>query len=525
MQGYRKVAGGRGIATVDRLRSAAMDATPRGSRSDSRDTRIALLVGCASFLFFLLLQHGHFKGSDELAVYEMSRSILESGDLAVPALRHTEVGADGRRYSYFSPGQSVLALPLFALATPLRTVLPDSWTKALAGPLNRRGAYRFGGELEATLVGLFGALSAALLVGLFFVFELDLGVSPRCAVLVALLVATSTHTAVMSAYFLRHTTEAVTLLGALLLFRRFGQSGSLETLGFGSVLASLTVLIRVPAAIAAPTLAAYLGWLLYQRGEWRAGASRLARVLAAILVPLGIALAIHMGVNEAKWGSWLSSPMVEQQSRFNSPLLRGLAGLLLSPGSSVFVYSPLLLVAPFGLAALWRRDRELAAAALALTGTWLFFYARFDGWSGLWSAPGPRYLFMLVPLLLLPLGLWLDSPRRWAGAFALAIAGFFVQVASTVVRWGSVPTLADYPLLGPDQADFLFQVSRSPVVVMTGLLASGGPIDSWLWNLWHGWEGFPGRPGAVLALLGLWTAAAALCGVELRRALRVAEGE
>jgi len=498
-----------------------MDATPRGSRSGSR---IALLVGCASFLFFLLLQHGHFKGSDELAVYEMSRSILENGDLAVPPLRHTEVGADGRRYSYFAPGQSVLALPLLALAEPLRAVLPASWTEALAGPSNRRGAYRFGGELEATLVGLFGAFSAAALVALFFVFQLDLGISPRRAVIVALLVATSTHTAVMSVYFLRHITEATTLLGALLLFRRFRQSGSLETLGIGSALAALTLLIRVPAAIAAPTLASYLAWVLYQRGEWRASGARLARVLAAILVPLGIALAIHIGVNEAKWGSWLISPMVEQQGRFNSPLLRGLAGLLLSPGSSIFVYSPLLLLAPFGLARLWHREPALAGAALALTATWLLFYARFDGWSGLWSAPGPRYLFLLVPLLLLPLGLWLDSPRRWATASLLALAGFFVQVVSTLVRWGSVPTLADYPILGPDQADFLFEVSRSPVVVMTGLLASGGPIDSWLWNLWHGWEGFAGRPGAVVVLLGLWTAAATLCGMGLRRALRAARG-
>jgi hypothetical protein len=495
-----------------------MDATPRGSRSASR---IALLVGCASLLFFLLLQHGHFKGSDELAVYEMSRSLLENGDLAVPALRHTEVGADGRRYSYFSPAQSVLALPLLALAKPLSAVLPDSWTEALAGPLNRRGPYRFGGELEATLVSLFGALSAAGLIALFCVFQLDLGISPRRAVIVALLVATSTHTAVMSAYFLRHTSEAVSLLGALLLFRRFGQSGSLATLGFGSALASLAVLIRVPTAIAAPVLAVYLSALLHARGEWRAGGSRLVRVLATILLPLGMALAIHVGINQAKWGSWLLSPMVEQHSRFNNSLLRGLAGLLLSPGSSIFVYSPLLLLAPFGLAKLWRRDRALAATSLALTAIWLVFYARFDGWSGLWSAPGPRYLFLLVPLLLLPLGLWLDSPRRWATAFGLALAGGFVQLVSTVVRWGSVPTLAEYPILGPDQADFLFQLSRSPVVVMTGLLASGGPIDSWLWNLWHGWEGFPGRPGGVVALLGLWFAAAGLCGVGLQRALRV----
>jgi len=496
-----------------------MDAAPRRPRSDGR---IALLLGCTSFLFFLVLQHGHFKGSDELAVFEMTRSLYERGDLAVPTLRHTEVGADGRRYSYFAPGQAVLALPLFAAAAPLRAALPDTWTRALAGPPNVRGPYRFGGELEATLVGLFAPLSAALLVALFFAFERNLGVSARTGVVLAVLLAASTHTAVMSTYFLRHTTESVAILGALLLFRRFAASGAAPTLLAGCALASATFLVRVPSAIAGPGLAAYLAWALHQRAAWRAEPARLALWAAAIAVPLALAVAIHLGVNDVKWGAWLSSPMLEQQSRFESPLWRGLAGLLVSPGSSVFVYSPLLLATPFALGTLWWRDRALTLVLLLLTFTWLFFYARFDGWSGLWSAPGPRYLYPLVPLLLLAVGPWLDvvplHPRRWRAVFVLAGVGMAVQLVSIVVRWGSVPTLAGYPALEPDQSDFLFQVSRSPVVVMAGLLAKGGPIDSWLWNLWHGWPGFPGRPTAVLVLLALWTAAMAACGFALRRA-------
>jgi len=181
---------------------------------------------------------------------------------------------------------------------------------------------------------------------------------------------------------------------------------------------------------------------------------------------------------------------------------------------------------------IFRTLRVLATVALVLTAlalvlTWLGFYARFDGWSGLWSAPGPRYLFFLVPLLLLPLGLWLRAPDarrtrrvRLAALLVLVVAGAFVQTVSTIVRWGSVPGLAGYPVLSPDQADFLFHVSSSPVVVMTRLLASGGPIDSWLWNLWHGWPGFPGQPGAVIALLLAWAAAVAGCATGLHRALR-----
>ncbi len=490
------------------------------------DRRIAFLLGCASLLFFLPLQHGHFKGTDELGIFEMTRSLVERGDLAVPPIRHTAIGRDGRRYSYFAPGQAVLSTPLYALARPLRALLPASASSALAGPPNQRGPNHYGGELENLLVGLFAPLSTAALVALFFVFQRQLGVSRSTSAILAALLATSTHTAVMATYFLRHTTEALTLMGSLLFIQRYASGGSLGQLAIGAALASGTVLIRVPAAIAAPALAAYIGWALHARGDLGERGRRLAQALSAVLLPLGLALLAHASINQLKWGSWLYSPMLEQQSRMNTPLWRGMAGLLLSPGSSVIVYSPLLLLAPAGLIALWRKRRAETLAIVSLAATFLLFYSKFDGWSGLWSAPGPRYLYLLVPLLLLPLGLWLDGldararKLAWGAVAVLAAGGIWVQFVSIFVRWGSVPTLAGYPVLGPDQADFLFRIASSPVVVMTGLLLDGGPVDSWLVNLWRGWPGFTPRPGAVIALAVLWCSAALGCGWLLLRELR-----
>jgi len=392
---------------------------------------------------------------------------------------------------------------------------------------------RYGGELENRLVGLFAPLATAALVALFFIFQRELGVSRSTAAILAAVLATSTHTTVMATYFLRHTTESLSLLGSLLFFHRYAVGGSLRQLAIGSLLASGSVLIRVPAGIALPTLAAYLAWALRARGDLRADGRRLASTLTALLLPIGLALLIHLLVNQLKWGSWLASPMLEQQSRMSTPLLRGMAGLLLSPGSSVIVYSPLLLLAPAGLVALWRRRRAETLAMLALAATFLLFYSKFDGWSGLWSAPGPRYLYLLVPLLLLPLGLWLDglearsrtSRAAWGAVAVLAAAGFWVQFVSIFVRWGSVPTLAGYPVLGPDQSDFLFRIASSPVVVMTRLLFDGGPIDSWLVDLWRGWPGFAPQPGAVIGLLVLFGGAFFGCGWLLLRELRGADAQ
>jgi hypothetical protein len=154
-------------------------------------------------------------------------------------------------------------------------------------------------------------------------------------------------------------------------------------------------------------------------------------------------------------------------------------------------------------------------------------FAKFDGWSGLWSAPGPRYLFLPIPLLLLSVGLWLDDAigaekrRRWISVAVLGAAGLWVQLASTVVRWGSVPALARYPILDPDQSGVLFEWDRSPVWVMTRLLVSGGPYDPWLLRLWNGWPGVAPHPALAIAAALAWVLCFALACAALRRELRV----
>jgi len=115
---------------------------------------------------------------------------------------------------------------------------------------------------------------------------------------------------------------------------------------------------------------------------------------------------------------------------------------------------------------------------------------------------------------MLPLGLWLDHIRRerrplrrrlqWLAVFGLALAGGWVQLASTVVRWGAVPQIARYPFLNPDHSGMLFELHRSPVVVMSRLLLEGAPLDPWLLSVARGWPGLPGKPGVALLLAAIW---------------------
>jgi hypothetical protein len=470
------------------------------------ERRITTALGCAAFLFFMAFNHAHFTGSDEVAVFEMTRSIAERGDLSIPAIQHTALGPDQRRYSFFNAGQSVLTLPLYELAMWGKRVLPYDLQSAIRGPRDGYGPYVFGGELEIAFASIYSPIASALLIVVFFRFERRLGVSLGNALIAAALLATTTYVVVLSTYYLRHSSEAAAILGAFFFFYRFKHSGSIRHLAIGASLASLAPLLRVPASVAAPALGGYLAWVLYMRSDRLENSSVLLRALPAVLLPLAAAAAFHMTTNYMKWGTLIESPMVAQYSRLGNPIAIGLHGFLLSPGSSVFVYTPLLCVLPLSFPLFWRQHRDEALAFAGLALVLLLFFSKFDGWEGLWSAPGPRYLFLWTPFLMLTLGPWLDrseSRAKWLAVAGLGLAGFYVQFVSTVVKWGSVPRLAGYQDFEP-RWSFLFIPQHSPVAEMTRLLVQGGPIDPWLWKLWHGWTGFQGRPLAAAVLATLW---------------------
>ena len=66
-----------------------------------------------------------------------------------------------------------------------------------------------------------------------------------------------------------------------------------------------------------------------------------------------------------------------------SPIQIGLLGLLASPGSSIFLYSPLLLMLPWSFPALWRRARPESLTILAIVVCSLLLASRFILWHGL----------------------------------------------------------------------------------------------------------------------------------------------
>jgi hypothetical protein len=154
------------------------------------------------------------------------------------------------------------------------------------------------------------------------------------------------------------------------------------------------------------------------------------------------------------------------------------------------------------------------ASFVGLAGTFMF-------WHGLWSSPGPRYLLVVTPLLMLPLGPWLDTLQRTGQRVlvgVLALAGLAVQIPLLTAHWRRTVEAMGYQAeIGT--VPFLFEPLRGPVVGSLKSLAAG-EIDVYLWALWQGVPGREPQPALAAAALALWTVAMLLVIQGLRAALR-----
>lgn len=366
--------------------------------------------------------------------------------------------------------------------------------------------------------------ATAVLAALFFLLERRLGASRGAALAASVVLATCTHAGPLATYFLQHTTEAIGALGAFYFWHRLRETGAAKDALLGSVFASSILDVRVAGAVSGLALGGYLAFVCIER--MRRGASRrwLASAALSALLPLLASVALYLFVNHLKFGSWLESPMLAERKIMGVDPRPALAGFLLSPGMSVFVYSPLLLLLPAQLPGFWRTHRAEAWTILAVFASSLLFYASYQLWTGLFSCPGPRYLFSAVVFLLLPLGPWLDRARGGLarGAFLpLAALGAFVQLASATVSWGDLVICEGYRTWEP-AFGFLHQLGTSPLAAAARNFGDPGYADVWVAKLALGWVGQEPAPGAALGVLLAWGVSSLLLVLRLRRALREA---
>ena len=382
---------------------------------------------------FLITVRGHY-GSDQFMSYLTAESLVLDHDLAIgvrpfnlPDIQsdtsHAPVGTDGRRYSLYGLALPLVMAPFYLAGHLVALALPPA--------LHDYVTMFFVSATNAVIT----ALTCTLLVA----YGLRLGYLPRTSFFLALLYGFGSMAWNYSQYSFAEPLFAGLLLASLMALEAWERqldSGWTRALMVGIGL-GLCLLTEVYAAlIAVPVIGLYVLVRLWQR---RAAPRLWITNLAALgLGALPSVLAV-LAFYQLRFGGH----GLQRLSGSLSPLFAPVAlyGFVFSSGKSFFLYVPPALLALAGLAAFWRKHRALATLLAVIAGLSVLFISTYvDFWHGD-AAWGPRFLFHLAFMAVLPGGEFIERglPRTlWKRACVWVLIGLsgVIQLGGVLVNLG-----------------------------------------------------------------------------------------
>jgi len=337
------------------------------------------------FVYLAFLAPGVYS-IDGWSMLSVADSIVTRHDVTVSA----GLGAPGRNgliYSTWYPLQSILAVPVVALAVKASAVLhlPLHYVESLAA---------------LTLPALYTALT----VPLVYFLAIALKSSEEGAWLAAVTYGFGTIAMTYTRDF--YADPLLALLMALGLMLAFAQRSPWKIL----CVAALAILAKPTGIVLGPILALYL--YVKTRRLWPS-------VMPGFGTALGMLL--YFAYNSYRFGHIRSFGAGWAFSIRFVP--EGLAGLLISPGGGLLWFCPCVTLALLALTRIKARQLEVWTV-VALAGTFLLLHSLWIAWSG-GSSWGPRLLLPILPAIVA-----LTGTLKWGGRrllIAAAVVGFLVN--------------------------------------------------------------------------------------------------
>lgn len=414
-----------------------------------------------SAAIFLLLSYGGIRSPDSDVVFLTTQVLAENGSFAHQegfVWQHFGLhkGVDGQYYSLFGPAESIAAIPLYKLAQLLNQTewyQHFPWLVGTSFYASDKAVFDFmAGEppplIEQhalrTITSLFNVIISALCVGLFYLTARLLSHSAPAALLTSVLLAFGTMLLPYSGTFFSEPMASLFVLLSLYLLIRIQNDSTSQHKWFmlGSGLAlGMAIATHISTILFTPFFFVYA--LLIQRQltptELRPLISHTGLFCVGVtlfLLLLGYHNYSHFG-HPLETGRTVSSEMV--YATFVAPW-QGLWALLISSAKGLFVYSPIVLLAILLWRPFHRRYPLLSTMLIAAMLFRLLFIATRSDWHGGFCL-GPRHLFVLLPLLLLPLSIvvaeWLEK-RKIKHLIALGAFSFICIAQQLYFTLGEV---------------------------------------------------------------------------------------
>jgi hypothetical protein len=333
------------------------------------------------FFLFVLLSSGTTGSGDAMVRYQVARSLVARGTLALEGpLQSAAPGRDGDYYAIYGIGQPLLfALPEFCLRAACQLVGgecdSDLWRDVSVG---------------AACVLVFPLISA---VGIGFLYLLlqELGFSLPVAAGTALLIAVGSS---FLPYAKFHQEEnqiaALTFMSAYFAVKFWDRQQVRDGI-IAAMICWLPMWFRVSALAESLPLAGFLAVSAFQTNNQKA-----LRPVVAALVGMGVITAAWLlFYNWYRYGSITDTgylAIYQERGDLQGSVVAGLVGPWVHPSKSLFIYSPLILLAIIG--ARWAFQDKVGRALVVTSALILILSiiipAKLKPWGGDTSW-GPRY--------------------------------------------------------------------------------------------------------------------------------------
>ena len=276
---------------------------------------------------------------------------------------------------------------------------------------------------------LYGPLFASLSTGFLFKISRNLNYSYKTSIVLALFFAFSTpiwaysntgHNVVGSTFFF--------LLG-LFFFFRFKNSKNIFNLILCGTSLGFGFLVRYDVAILSGIVLAFL--IISSKNT-----SHKIKQFTFFIIPFTFFFILLLVRNYIAFGNIFDlgfGPIDEKG--YLTPSFDGIVGLLFSPGFGLFIFAPILLTCFFSFVDFYKNHKLEFFMFLSFIVTFLIFYGIFNTYWHAGQSWSARYLLVIVPILLLPLGTSIEKRKNKSLLILLiilAIIGSIFNIAYVI---------------------------------------------------------------------------------------------
>jgi len=339
------------------------------------------------FSVFALTGQGSIQSSDGKIMFLLTASLVERQSLMIA---EPDNAPGLPTYSKYGIGMSILAIPFYLIGKILSMVMGIDPAMAT--------------QFCVSMINAFLSAGTCLLVYRFA--RERLWFSPKTALALAVAYGFSTMAWFYSEDFMSE--PAATLLILLAVWWITGASaGSSHGFYWGAgIFLGLAVLCRLNSLIVIPGFVLYCFLIAHNPSikNFQTWVGDLMR----LLVPVALCILLICIYNYARFGDFLETGY---ESGFGSGFLTGFLGILFSPGKSIFLYNPMIILGLLAVPQFCRKQKPVFVLFAWIVGVHLLLFSFWHSWYG-GMGWGPRLMVVTLPFLILPMGFCWNSMQE-----------------------------------------------------------------------------------------------------------------